>query len=296
MKKSIYKVVLCYLISIVLFAAVYWFFWMKNTSYFMVNQEFNTVTFAPMFFDEEVGSLPRGKEKTVIETNEVLQSLHLSIDSLNKAIKRNKNEQNNYNRFLDALNDQLWDSYKINSQLAVKNGTKEVKQKIDSLEHSLQIMTFASGSDIENTSPVVVAETKLKLARLRLQEAKIIAAVLNKKFETYFDKQLYSKNVQAGKRDSTYRIRNINMLSEINKIQLKIYNVVVDFHSKRFEKLNYFDFLYFSAGIATSSNFGDILPNTRLIRVIVFVQILLSLVQFGWLINQFVEAFDKKYG
>jgi len=294
MNKSIRNVVFYYLISILSFATIYWFFWMKNTSYFMVNQEFNEVTFAPMFFDEDPGKLPKGREKTVLETNETLHYLHSSIDSLNHAIKRNKDEQYRYNKFLDTLNDQLWASYKINSNLAITTGTKSIKQKIDSLQRLLKTVRTVTGTDFSINMPVVIAGYKLKLAQLKLEEAKIIAAILNRKFETYFDKQLYSKNITAAKKDSIYSTKNIRMLSEINKIQLRIYDVVVDYHSKRFEKLNYFDFLYFSAGTATSSNFGDILPNTRMIRVIVFFQILLSLVIFGWLINSFIDAFDKK--
>lgn len=284
MKKSFRKVVSYYLLSIIVFSTVYWLFWMKNTSYFMVNQEFNEITFAPMFFDENPGNLKKGREKSVIETNEELRYLHSTIDSLNIAIKQNQREQYQYNKFLDTLNDRLWESYKVNSKLAITDSTKEIKQKIGLLEQKIKINEIAKLSLSDLNQTVVLAKYKSGLAQLKLQEAKIIAGILNRKFETYFDKKLLNNNILAGKKDSIYRINGLRMLRQVDDVQGKIYDVVVDYHSKRFDKLNYWDFLYFSAGTATSSNFGDILPNTRIIRVVVLVQILLSLVIFGWLI------------
>ena len=85
MKKSIRKLVCYYLLSIIGFSTVYWLFWMKNTSHFIVDQDFNEITFAPVFF-ENPGNLKKGREKSVIETNEKLQYLHAAIDSLNRVI------------------------------------------------------------------------------------------------------------------------------------------------------------------------------------------------------------------
>jgi hypothetical protein len=45
------------------------------------------------------------------------------------------------------------------------------------------------------------------------------------------------------------------------------------------------DFVYFSIVSATSTGYGDILPNNQIIRILVSFQILLSLLLFGLFLN-----------
>jgi len=67
----------------------------------------------------------------------------------------------------------------------------------------------------------------MALAELRLKEAKIIAGILNRKFEYCFDKELYLKNFQADKKHSIYRVSQIGMLSQINGVCLVSLIVVI---------------------------------------------------------------------
>ena len=51
-------------------------------------------------------------------------------------------------------------------------------------------------------------------------------------------------------------------------------------------RLGYWDFLYFSVGAATTATFGDIAPNHTLVRMLTCVQVVLSIVLVGLMINE----------
>lgn len=53
--------------------------------------------------------------------------------------------------------------------------------------------------------------------------------------------------------------------------------------------LNYIDFLYYSAGIATTTTFGDVTANSRSVRGLVIIQLLLSIVLLAAVINKVFE-------
>lgn len=106
-------------------------------------------------------------------------------------------------------------------------------------------------------------------------------------------------------------IYNVNqrpddILSELNRrellLQKKLLNAqmqellhkwrsINNFHK---EHLNYFDFLYFSIITATTTGYGDIVPNSTMIRVLVSIQILLSLIAFGIFITLISFAVQKQ--
>lgn len=55
------------------------------------------------------------------------------------------------------------------------------------------------------------------------------------------------------------------------------------------DDLNFLDFLFYSIGISTTTTFGDLLANSRLIRLIVCVQLLLSIIVLANVTQRFLS-------
>jgi len=72
------------------------------------------------------------------------------------------------------------------------------------------------------------------------------------------------------------------LLEDIRDKKEKIRLIAVDFYVNRVSKLEFFDFLYFSIITASSTGYGDILPNNSTIRILVSVEIMISLFLFGF--------------
>jgi hypothetical protein len=70
-----------------------------------------------------------------------------------------------------------------------------------------------------------------------------------------------------------------------DKLHADIYQAFVDYRDADYERLGYWDFLYFSVGAATTATFGDIAPNSTIIRMLVCLQVLVSIGLTGLVIS-----------
>ena len=79
-----------------------------------------------------------------------------------------------------------------------------------------------------------------------------------------------------------------------NKKIIKIKNNVQDLLSKRQkEDLNFWDFAFYSIGISTTTTFGDLVANSRLIRMLVCIQLLLSILVLANVTQSFLSKNKK---
>jgi hypothetical protein len=74
------------------------------------------------------------------------------------------------------------------------------------------------------------------------------------------------------------------------QIRRQIYDTLYSSREERLSRVKYFDFLYFSLGVSTSSSFGDIIPNSTLVRMTVILQVLISVFALAWLIELIISS------
>jgi len=91
--------------------------------------------------------------------------------------------------------------------------------------------------------------------------------------------------------DNAVRVRDsllskqIETNDNLRKTRVDLRTLLETWDTERLARLTYFDFLYFSMGVATSNTFGDIITNDRVVRFVIVVQLLLSLTVVGLFIN-----------
>ena len=76
--------------------------------------------------------------------------------------------------------------------------------------------------------------------------------------------------------------RKTNLLEKIRYNKVEIFKIAIEFYANRESRLTEMDFIYFSIITATSTVYGDILPNNSTIRTLVSVEIILSLFLLGF--------------
>ena len=76
----------------------------------------------------------------------------------------------------------------------------------------------------------------------------------------------------------------------------KIREEAARIESLRSSRLNFVDFLYFSASIACSNSLGDITPNLRGVRAVVLSELLACIVIVAWLLTRLFERSEPEAG
>ncbi|MFO3953809.1 ion channel [Enterobacter hormaechei] len=173
-------------------------------------------------------------------------------------------------------------------------------------------------------------EASLKIHKeLNVKEGELKAILLlkNKIQESQFDIMLADKNIEiskiklriatlerdaleyvlshAGDFNDPKIVSELNTTNKIiddarskliinNKKIIKIKNNVQDLLSKRQkEDLNFWDFAFYSIGISTTTTFGDLVANSRLIRMLVCIQLLLSILVLANVTQSFLSKNKK---
>jgi hypothetical protein len=71
-----------------------------------------------------------------------------------------------------------------------------------------------------------------------------------------------------------------------DQLHADIYQAFVGYRDANAKRLGYWDFFYFSVGAATTATFGDIAPNSTIVRMLVCLQVLVSIGFTGLVISE----------
>jgi ion channel len=85
--------------------------------------------------------------------------------------------------------------------------------------------------------------------------------------------------------ETSLRTRQLQVTDEIRTLRGTLRSLLETWEKQRLSRLSYFDFLYFSMGVATSNTFGDLIPNERVVRFVIITQLVLSLTLVGRFVN-----------
>lgn len=100
--------------------------------------------------------------------------------------------------------------------------------------------------------------------------------------------------IRAGQKQADDLRADINKTNgNLIKLRGQLYDAFVEYQQKAHLALSYWDFLYFSVGAATTATFGDISPNHTSVRFLVCLQVLVSVVFVGFMVNELASRYGK---
>ena len=289
--KHLVPLAILYFVSIFIFAAVYYFNWITNTSGFIVNNEFNEFTvdlFSLYEKDYNVNAEQGGVPFSIDKMNEEMVPFFRRTAGLQARIADCEKNIIALKLAEDTLAARMERSHDQNLNQVLADSLRPFQLRKDSLEGELAkipaqgaAQTAALGGD---DSDVKAARLRFELARCEYDMFKLTSEIQSQGLRqrlNYIDRRLIETSDRL----------NVNMLdlyqfsTQLNDSLLntrsKIRSLIDQFHRNRVDKVRFVDFIYFSVVTATSTGYGDIIPNNRLIRIIVTVQVLFSLTIFG---------------
>ena len=283
-----------YFLNVLIFALIYYYYWKENTSNFIINSEFNEVTIDRAFFS---GSDPLQIDTNSIsfstrEANELLSPLFDSLNLLTSAVKITENHiAQNYRH--DSL---------LTIQLSVAHGKNEEKYLQEKIRPFTRIKDSLTADilSLRRTLKVsrnrqLINEIEVNLARsvyqnsmndvlIAMATSDVIREGLRDKVK-FYDDSVYSVYDSLQEEKITLEHTRSELLGKVEKIKEQVLKIDTEYHSGRFRKVGFGDFIYFSVITSTSTGYGDILPNTSIIRGFVSTEILLSLILLGLFLN-----------
>lgn len=281
-----------YSLIILLFAAVYYFTWLVNPDSFIKNNALNSTPVQNAIklafsyndvahedydnisiedFSEETLKAKKEFDK-IISHNINLESVLSQQESNLKSIreKLSKAWAMNTQAYVDET------SLKHYNELTVKESERKAIFSQKNKIHESQFDIMLADKNIE------ISEVKLRIATAERDALEYVLSHVG----DFNDPKLVSElNIANKIIDDTRSKLIIN-----NKEMVKIRNNVQDLLSKRQkEDLNFWDFFFYSIGISTTTTFGDLVANSRLIRMFVCIQLLSSIFVLAYVTQSFLS-------
>jgi hypothetical protein len=128
---------------------------------------------------------------------------------------------------------------------------------------------------------VDLARTQLKLSQAQL-EARMYALSNLTEFQKLPSQQEYlthHQQIAALERELA------DLRGSTNQLHGKLYDAFLAYRTAALRTLGYWDFFYFSVGAATTATFGDIAPNSEVVRILICIQVLGSILGTGIIVS-----------
>lgn len=257
------RFLISYIGIIFLFGLIYFFIWFFYPDSFVIDEQYNLHPFSSRsIMGEDAISLTYYQRKAdSIRKNEGYLRTQIVI----------------YKKIIDSLEPLKNDAYKRFEDKQWENADKWEKAQLDSLTKKLRIIESA----IEYTSglshaEVALAQLKVEKSAMDYEIAKVKVNAIDfvlSNLTMFQDSTLTNKMMTL---DSLYSLNKYQLLP---KAELALLKNQFDIDQLKFEALSSFskrisflDFLLFSASNSSTVTYGDVIPNSNLVRIILFIQ------------------------
>lgn len=291
MKKLLNKYLLYYILSIIVFGCIYYLFWMIIPGSFIFNKELNLNPFVEEIkwnsnqIDQDLTSFAKraaeiqkeykSVEKEYKKTQERYKILKQNLDSLLELNMSNWAE--NSDKYVEKIQNQ---SEHFKRLIEVRNKIQQIKNvkfdnKIDSLESIVLIASLVADS---SRVYVNFSEEILKVMKFTLSNM------------SYFhDPNIIRKIDSLEVHDKSYYKAIYSLEDRMSELKIAKRELKYDYYRATNERLNFFDFIYFSSANASTVTYGEIVPNNFLLRLTIMVQVIVCLVIFGGYVNKIFD-------
>jgi len=265
-----------------LLSCAYYLVWWVNPDAFIVHQEMNL---RPLALWRRANAQPRshvGKNAATGTT---------SLEQVNDKYSKLAAEEFQLEDELSKLKPELDIAEQEVRRLGHLHNEASAKNVKDILEQERR--------DTQNRRDAALAEFTKRVQRNpnELEDAK---RVVDNAFKSIAAEQGLSTDAMISQAANTGHLAQLNeairlrddLLSRWVETDRKLLDtrsnirkLIESWEKERLARLSYFDFLYFSMGVATTNTFGDLVPNDRVVRFLIVVQLVLSLVLIGLFVN-----------
>ena len=239
---------------IILFAVFYWRVWKINPESFIIHQDLNhqslVISYNISLKSKDISSKAYSKY-SLAEIEDRINNAHNTISDFQKDYRDNQQK-------ITRLERQIRSLYSQQETLRNNNFESYKKQQTESLDN-----------DAESIKKELEAYLSYIYNPDSFQDSSITAKILS-----------LEEQSKKADREAVELETKISSTENELKLLLKTKN------DKKLEQLNLFDFLFYSIGISTTTTFGEMVANNKLVRSAVSLQLILSVFVLSSLIER----------
>ena len=287
-----------YVLVVAVFSITYFSFWLVKPDSFIINSELNVHPFYDMnrlMWGDENYDYKMGNGISLIELKEENDKYFLELSKSKENLEIIEFEMLEIKGELEKLseirnseiddNSEAFDRKKL-APFVLRE--KNMESEVAKLEKELP-QTAKTQEDIELIRQV--GDKRVELAGLRVEKAH--QAYLNSEFilsnlGSFMSQETRDRYAELNQRESDAykeRYQLESRMRDARSITLdKVEKHIRDYRNK----LSIVDFFYFSIGISTTTTFGDIVANDRLVRAIVSFQLIICIFIIGGFVNSVI--------
>ena len=263
-----------------IFSIVYFIVWHINPDAFIVHQEMNLRLFS------QWRGLGGGRTESQPSSSTSLETVHAKYSELRRDEEKLVNELANTESALSNIKIEIERLGELHNQETAETITAFVEQEQkkfnDRLEKALSDLMkelAQNPSEPERTRIVAAYDDEVKKAREQ-------SGLVNRTNLAQFTNtsKLTELQTKLNTRDELWQTQ-INHSRKITELRNEQHKLIQNWEERLKKRVGFFDFVYFSMGVATSNTFGDLIPNDRLVRIVIVVQLLLSIVLLALFVN-----------
>lgn len=287
-----------WIVSVLIFSLAYWWAWVARPDSFILNREFNLTPYdqllaklwspsAGAIWDSTGASSPTSAieldefSKSVGEINREATSAQIQLRAL-------EHEQAAIELAAKAMYEEhstkLWsnvEKYKQKAVAAESAAVERAKTVADALAATAQRSPSPAAAIAAANARVDLAKAQYALA---VRQADAAEYVLHHLWELADPDTALKFDATEAKLETLRKEQN-DLIRRLGDLRGQAFKRLEDWYSTRTGRLQWIDFLYFSVGVSTTTTFGDIVPNSRLVRVFVLTQLIFSVLLVGYFVS-----------
>lgn len=287
-----------WVVSVLVFSLAYWIAWLSRPDSFVLNKEFNLTPYEQLL--SKLWSVSPGAMWAASAASSPAISIELdefakSVDQIDReatALQHQLRDLETEQEELEVAAKAIYEAHSTKLWSNVEKYKKEaIKAEVAAVERATLTSEALANASQQTPSPVAAiaaAKANVELAKakyaLAVRQAEVGEYVLGHLRE-FADPEATAQFDATEAKLGAMRQKQLELTGTLAKVRGQAFSRLEDWHAKRTARLEWIDFVYFSVGVSTTTTFGDIVPNSRSIRVIVLVQLVFSILLVGYLVS-----------
>jgi hypothetical protein len=294
-------------LSIFTMAEVYDLLWSVRPDWFRVQSDVNFLPLDLARAAQEYSAYSRAKplpefisDKETATAAQRIEEIYQQFYLASTNLAHLRAEYENSER-QDAQESKLFEASQF-AQLEdyVITQTAPFVSKIQDIQHQMDELSPTDNTTMERDHRVGPFYAALNVQRAQLEVQRAEAEVVARDYALHHLRGFQNQPLQVEylKHRDALDITRQSLEQQqtlVDSLHEKLYDALISYRSSAGNRLRYADFLYFSVGAATTATFGDIAPNSTSIRMLVCLQVLISVVITGLMVNDLATAQSSRF-
>lgn len=292
-----------YLAIVLMFSGLYFFVWSARPDSFIVNSELNLdpLSDVPLLAWQEMGTRGTTSAPNLSDISKELAAIKAKINMLDLKV-RSLDQQ------VDSNRAELAEVGRRNETIMMANGeryrqdvTAEASRSVADAERVLKAFS-ESGSPVRETTPlygVAEANLRVKVAELRVVQAEQVAEAyryFTSNIGQFGDPELTARMDELHAKSQAQALERQQASEDLMQQRKKLIAVAQSWREKRLEAVSWEDFLFFSIGISTTTTYGDVVGNSKLVRSLIAAQLLICVFVMAGFVSSVVSRAGRRDG